>query len=102
MSDPPYSASAPLSKNDSASPVTHDHALWFGHIINIFAQLELLMMIAAAGILDQDLATAYILMGDTHYRQKQQTLRHLHTTLGVNGLQEPELTSILDEIHKQS
>jgi hypothetical protein len=88
-----------MTNPSSASPVTPDHALWFGHIINIFAQLELLMMVCAAGILEQNLGTAYILMGDTNYRQKQQTLRHLNSTIGVNGGTDGELRAILKEIH---
>jgi hypothetical protein len=87
---------------DDISPFTDEHAKYFGHIINIFARIETQMMVCAAGILNTDLATAYILMADTHYRQKRQTLLHLNITLGINGYREPELTAILDGIHKLS
>jgi len=89
-----------MINNENVSPVTPDHALAFGFIINFFAKCELHMQIAAAGILNADLATAVILMGDMHYRQKQQTLRHLNATIGINGEPSETLTSILDDLHK--
>jgi hypothetical protein len=78
------------------------HATCFGYIIAVFARIETNMMTCAAGILDTDLASAYILMADTHYRQKRQTLTHLNATLGVNGRISEELTAILDDVHKYS
>ncbi len=91
-----------MTDDPNYSPVTPEHAIHFGFIINIFAKIEMQIQIAAAGILDADLGTAVILMGDTHYRQKQTTLRNLHATRGVDGYLNPELTAILDEIAKLS
>jgi hypothetical protein len=76
--------------------------MWFGTIINIFAKIESQMMVCAAGVLDTDLATAYILMADTHYRQKRQTLLHLNSTVGVDGQRNGVLTRILNDLHKFS
>lgn len=87
---------------ESLSPVTPEHARYFGHIINIFARIEHQMMVCVAGMLASDLGTAHILMADTHYRQKQQTVRHLNTTIGINGYANQELVAILDDLHKIS
>jgi hypothetical protein len=91
-----------MSKPESLSPVTPEHARYFGHIINIFARIEHQMMVCVAGMLDSDLATAHILMADTHYRQKQQIVRHLNTTLGINGHVNQDLIAVLDDLHKLS
>lgn len=91
-----------MSNDPSLSAVTPDHATQFGFIINIFAKLEIHMQTAAAGILNTDLATAIILMGGTPYRQKQQTLRHLNQTIGVNGHIDQDLIAILDDLKKFS
>ncbi len=74
-----------MTDNPDFSPVTLDHATQFGLIINIFAKIEMQMQIAVAGMLNTDLATAVILMGDTHYRQKQATVRNLNETIGIDG-----------------
>ncbi len=91
-----------MTDDSNYSAVRPEHAACFGFIINTFAKIEMQMQIAAAGILDTDLGTAVILMGDTHYRQKQTTLRNLHATLGVDGYLNPQLTGILDEVSKLS
>lgn len=91
-----------MTNQDDVGVITNEFAMFFGLIISIFATIEHQMMICAAGILGCDLATAYILMNDTHYRQKQQTLRHLNTTRGINGYINQELIAILDELHNQS
>ncbi len=91
-----------MTDDSNYSAVTPEHATAFGFIINIFAKIEMQMQITAAGILDTDLGTALILMGDTHYRQKQTTLRNLHATHGIAGHWNPQLIEILDEVSKLS
>lgn len=91
-----------MTNPDSASPVTSDHAMQFGFIINIFAKIETQMEIAVAGMLNTDFATAIILMGDTHYRQKQTTLRNLNQTIGIDGYVNAGLIEILDDLQKLS
>ena len=91
-----------MTDDPNYSAVTPEHATAFGLIINIFAKIEMQMQITAAGILDTDLGTAVILMGDTHYRQKQTTLRNLHATHGIAGYLNPRLIEILDEVSKLS
>lgn len=91
-----------MTDNSNYSAIMPEHAMQFGFIINIFAKIELQMQIAAAGILDTDLGTALILMSDTHYRQKQTTLRNLYATLGIDGYPNPKLIEILDAVGKLS
>ena len=74
-----------MAEHHTPSPVTAAHVLHFGYIIHVFAQIELDMQVATAGILGTDLGTAVILMGDMNYRQKRQTLRHLNSTIGIDG-----------------
>lgn len=88
--------------NEDDIVVTQEHAVHFGFIINIFAKIELQMMIAAAGLLDSDLGTAVILMGDMNYRTKRQTLNHLNTTIGVEGNVDRRLTEILNDLDAMS
>lgn len=87
--------------DDTTSPVTLEHLKGFGAIVHFFAEAEHLMHIAAAGILDTDMGTAVILLGDMAYGKKRQTLRHLNTTIGVDGKISPEVSSFLDAIHKE-
>ena len=84
------------------SQMTNDHLFLFGVIINTFAEIEIQMQFAAAGMLDTHLGTAIIMMGDTPYRQKQQTLRHLNTTTGIGGQINQEMVAILDDLNKRS
>lgn len=91
-----------MTDDSNHSAVTLEHAIQFGFIINIFAKIEMQMQITAAGILDTDLGTALILMGDTHYRQKQTTLRNLHATRGIDGYPNQQLIEILDEVSELS
>ena len=83
-------------------PVTEKHALYFGQIISAFARIENHMTIVAAGILNTDLGTAYILLGEMTYRQKRQTIKHLNSTIGVNGIVNQEINDALDRAHKHS
>jgi len=89
-----------MSKPKSPSVVTLKHAAAFGYIIHSFAKLEIHMQTVVAGMLDTDLATAILLMGDTNYRQKQQTVRNIHKTRGIDGHVYPELEALLDEINE--
>lgn len=91
-----------MTNHSDISCVTTEHALQFGIIIHLFAKIEALLQISAAGILDTHLGTAMILMGDMSYRQKRQTLTHLNTTIGVDGYISEDLTKLLDDIHKIS
>ena len=91
-----------MTKSDDLYPITPEYAVQFGFIISLFAKIELNMQTAAAGILEIDLGTAIILMGDINYNQKRQTLRHLNTTIGIKGYKSNELASLLDDLHKQS
>lgn len=84
--------------SSNQSPITSEHAKCFGFIITIFAQIELQMQVAVAGILGTDLATAVIMFDEMGYRLKDQTLRHLNTTVGIDGLVSGELVEILDEL----
>lgn len=86
----------------NVSPITPEHAKHFGFIITIFAQIELQMQVAVAGILNVDLATAIIMFNEMGHRLKDQTIRHLNTTVGVNGLVSRELIEILDSLNKIS
>ena len=86
----------------NVSPVTKDHLTAFGALTHHFAQAEHLMYIAAAGIMNLDLGSAIILMGDTNYSQKRQTLRHLNTTIGVNRQKSTEISEFLTTLHKHS
>ena len=90
--------------NDTETPsvVTPEHATAFGYIIHAFAKLEFHMQTAVAGMLDTDAGTAILLMGDTNYRQKRQTVRNIHQTRGIDGYVHPGLTNLLDEIHALS
>lgn len=87
---------------DDIDPVTVEHLKGFGAITHLFARSENLMYIAAAGILDVDMGTAIILLGDGSYSQTRQTLRHLNTTIGVEGQRSPEIQAYLDAAHKKS
>ena len=91
-----------MTEPNQTSAVGTEHLLQFGIIIHLFAKIEALMQVAAAGILDTDLGTAMVLMGDMNYRQKRQTLKHLNTTIGIDGFVSEELTALLDDLHKQS
>ena len=91
-----------MSDTDGYYSATEDHAMYFGIIISIFAKLEHQMYIAAAGMLNSDLGTAYILLGTMPYSQKRQTLVHLNTTLGVNGCTSADFRIILERIDKHS
>lgn len=91
-----------MTDDDDFSPVTADHAKWFGFIVHTFAKIETNMMVCAAGMLGTDLGTSYILMADTHYRQKRQTLLNLNKTLGINDRIDADLEKILDDLHKLS
>ena len=55
------------------------------------------MQTAVAGMLDTDVATAILLMGDTNYRQKRQTVRNIYQTRGIDGHIHPGLIDLLDE-----
>ena len=83
-------------------PVTKEHALWFGFIISLFARFESHLNIAVAGILNTDVATGAILIGDMSYRQKRQTVKHLNSTIGVNGHFNKDLVEALDDAHQHS
>jgi len=91
-----------MNETDTPSVVTPEHAEAFGYIIHSFAKLELHMQTVVAGMLDTDVATAILLMGDTNYRQKRQTVRNIHQTRGIDGLVHPGLTDLLDEMHTYS
>ena len=87
---------------DGPHPVTKEHALWFGVIITEFARFELRMHLAAAGILNQDIGTAMILLGGMNFRQKVQTVWHLNRTIGADGKPSPEIAESLIEARKLS
>ena len=91
-----------MNETDIPSVVTPEHAKAFGFIIHIFAKLELHMQTAVAGMLDTDVATAILLMGDTNYRQKRQTVKNIHQTRGIDGRVHLGLTDLLDEMHSYS
>ena len=82
--------------------VTPEHARWFGVIISEFARFETRLFIAVGGILDTDLGTSLILLGDVNLRQKIQTLRHLNSTLGIEGHVNPVIEDVLEEVGKLS
>jgi hypothetical protein len=83
-------------------PVTSEHALWFGVIISEFARFEMRLHVAAAGILGTDMGTAMILLGDMTLRKKIQTIRHLNTTIGINGQINKDVKSALASTRKLS
>lgn len=91
-----------MSEKKEFYPVTKEHALWFGMLISEFAHFEGRMHVAAAGILNTDLGTATILLGDMNIRQKIQTLRHLNSTIGVHGKVNMEIKEALEEARKLS
>ena len=91
-----------MNETETPSVVTPEHATAFGYIIHTFAKLEFHMQTAVAGMLDTDVATAILLMGDTNYRQKRQVVRNIHQTRGIDGYVHPDLTNLLDEIHAHS
>ncbi len=91
-----------MNETEIPSVVTVEHATAFGYIIHTFAKLEFHMQTAVAGMLDTDVATAILLMGDTNYRQKRQVVRNIHQTRGIDGYVDPGLTNLLDEIHAYS
>ncbi len=77
--------------------VTSEYATWFGVIISEFARFESQLYLAVAGILDTDLGTGLILLGDMGLRQKIQTVRHLNSTLGIKGRVNPVIEDALEE-----
>ncbi len=87
---------------DDPHPVTKEHVFWFGVIITEFARFELRMHLAAAGILNQDIGTAMILLGGMNFRQKVQTVWHLNRTIGADGKSSPEIAESLIEARKLS
>ena len=91
-----------MNETETPSVVTPEHAKAFGYIIYSFAKFEFHMQTAVAGMLDTDVATAILLMGDTSYRQKRQTVTNIHQTRGIDGYVHPDLTNLLDEIQGYS
>lgn len=82
--------------------VTPAHAVQFGFIIHLFAKIETQLETVVAGMLGSDLGTAVILIGDMNYRQKRQTVLHIHNTLGFDGKGYPEFLDILEAVHKHA
>ena len=54
-------------RGEHEARLTPEHMTAFGYITHNFAIIEVMIQSAAAGILNTDLATAMILMGDAGY-----------------------------------
>lgn len=91
-----------MSESEDPYVIMPEHAAAFGYIIHLFAKFEQNMQIAVAGMLDIDFGSAMLLMGDTTYRQKRQTTRHIHTTRGIDGRIHAKFNDLLDEFHSFS